>query len=214
MKLLTHNKHHIQNHIQRFITVFICVISFYINTNKSLAAGGDTEQPTQDAVIPPTTDTTTQTTPETPVNSTNSATPNAITVTPTTLLQTGNNNYANVNSNLGALNYPNCGGTCAFAIMRTTSNNNNFNGTTNNQIEGVFGVIHSFSSPDQTNAQSNRQLVNIQQQRSESDIVSNYINTIADACKSKDMVRAELTAKALARIWKEDYQSLLNRNCR
>lgn len=202
---------------QILIVILTSLFFFYINTNKSLAGGGDATQPTQDVIIPSTTDITTQSTIDTTtvdpsVNSTNLENPNSITVTPTTLLQTGSNNYANVNSNLGALNYPNCGGTCAFAIMRTTRANN-INGTVSNQMEGIMGVIHSFSSPDKTNAQSNRQLVNIQQQRSESEIASNYIKTIADACQNKDIVRAELTAKALGRIWNVDYKTLLHSNC-
>lgn len=197
MKLLTSKKHH----IYRFITVFIFVISFYINANKSLAGGGDGTQSTINT-----------TTVDSSVNPSTTDNPNSITVTPTTLLQTGNNNYANVNSNIGTLNYPNCEGTCAFAIMRTTPANN-INGRTTNQIEGIIGVIHSFSSPEQTNSQSNRQLVTIQQQRSESEISSNYIKIIADACQNKDIIRAELTAKALARIWQVDYQTLLRPNC-
>ena len=136
----------------------------------------------------------------------------SLTVTPTTFLQTGTNNYANVNSSTGALNYPNCGGTCAFAIMRTTPANN-INGTMSNQIEGVIGLIHTFNSPDQTNADTNRQLVDIQKQRSESEITTNYIKAIADACQSKDSVRAELTAKALGRIWNVDYKTLLHPSC-
>lgn len=136
----------------------------------------------------------------------------SLTVTPTTLLQTGTNNFANVNSNIGVLNYPNCGGTCAFAIMRTTPANN-INGIINNQIEGVVGLIHTFNSPDQTNADTNRQLVGIQKQRSESEIETNYIKLISDACQAKDSIRAELSAKALGRIWNVDYKTLLNPSC-
>jgi hypothetical protein len=136
----------------------------------------------------------------------------ALTVTPTTLQQTGTNNYANVNSNVGTLNYPSCSGSCAFGVLRT-SPNNGINGTTGNQIEAVIGMIHSFNSPDQTNADTNRQLVDIQKQRSESEITSNYIKAISDACQSKDSIRAELSAKALARIWNVDYKTLLRPSC-
>jgi hypothetical protein len=135
----------------------------------------------------------------------------SLTVNPTTLLQTGTNNFANVNSSTGTLNYPNCGGTCAFAIMRTSPAN--INGIMSNQIEGVIGLIHTFSSPDQTNADTNRQLVDIQKQRSESEIATTYIKSIADACQAKDSIRAELSAKALGRIWNVDYKTLLNPSC-
>lgn len=179
------------------LVVLTSCFFFSINTEKALSGGGDTSE---------------STTEQASGNSSAVQSSSSVTVTPTTLLQTGNNNYANVNSNVGALNYPNCGGTCAFAIMRTTPANN-INGTISNQIEGVIGVIHSFSSPDQKNAETNRQLIDIQKQRSESEISSNYIKTIADACQNKDIITAELTAKALARIWSVDYKTLLHPNC-
>lgn len=135
-----------------------------------------------------------------------------LTITPTTLQQTGTNNYANVNSNVGTLNYPSCSGSCAFGVLRT-SPSNGINGTTGNQIEAVIGIIHSFNSPDQTNADTNRQLVDIQKQRNESEITSNYIKAISDACQSKDSIRAELSAKALARIWNVDYKTLIRPSC-
>jgi hypothetical protein len=96
--------------------------------------------------------------------------------------------------------------------MRTTPTNN-INGTSSNQIEGIIGVIHSFRSPDQKNAETNRQLIDIQKQRSESEIASNYIKAIADACQAKDSIRAELSAKGLARIWNVDYKTLLHPSC-
>jgi hypothetical protein len=180
-------------HTVVLLTYLIC---FSINIDRASAAGSSSSQPTTDSSV-------------------SSPTPQStgsLTVTPTTLLQTGSNNFANVNSNIGALNYPNCGGTCAFAIMRTTPANN-INGTMSNQIEGVIGVIHTFNSPDQTNADTNRELINIQKQRSESEIATNYIKAISDACQAKDSIRAELTAKALGRIWNVDYKTLLNPSC-
>jgi hypothetical protein len=96
--------------------------------------------------------------------------------------------------------------------MRTTPANN-VNGVTGNQIEGVIGIIHTFNSPDQTNAETNRQVIDIQKQRSESEIATNYIKAIADACQSKDAIRAELSAKGLARIWNVDYKTLLRSSC-
>lgn len=177
--------------------VLTSLFFFSINTEKALSGGGDVTQ---------------STTEQASVSSPITQNPGSVTVTPTTLLQTGSNNYANVNSNIGSLNYPNCGGSCGFAIMRTTPTNN-INGTSSNQIEGIIGVIHSFSSPDQKNAETNRQLIDIQKQRSESEIASNYIKAIADACQAKDSIRAELSAKGLARIWNVDYKTLLHPSC-
>ena len=177
--------------------VLTSLFFFSINTEKALSGGGDVTQ---------------STTEQASVSSPITQNPGSVTVTPTTLLQTGSNNYANVNSNIGSLNYPNCGGSCGFAIMRTTPTNN-INGTSSNQIEGIIGVIHSFRSPDQKNAETNRQLIDIQKQRSESEIASNYIKAIADACQAKDSIRAELSAKGLARIWNVDYKTLLHPSC-
>ncbi|OBQ36289.1 MAG: hypothetical protein AN485_11710 [Anabaena sp. MDT14b] len=177
--------------------VLTSLFFFSINTEKALSGGGDVTQ---------------STTEQASVSSPITQNPGSVTVTPTTLLQTGSNNYANVNSNIGSLNYPNCGGSCGFVIMRTTPTNN-INGTSSNQIEGIIGVIHSFRSPDQKNAETNRQLIDIQKQRSESEIASNYIKAIADACQAKDSIIAELSAKGLARIWNVDYKTLLHPSC-
>jgi hypothetical protein len=177
--------------------VLTSLFFFSINTEKALSGGGDVTQ---------------STTEQASVSSPITQNPGSVTVTPTTLLQTGSNNYANVNSNIGSLNYPNCGGSCGFVIMRTTPTNN-INGTSSNQIEGIIGVIHSFRSPDQKNAETNRQLIDIQKQRSESEIASNYIKAIADACQAKDSIRSELSAKGLARIWNVDYKTLLHPSC-
>ncbi len=185
-------------HLKQILVIALTsIFSFSIFIDKALSGGGDTTQTT--------------TTGDFSVASPTVQNAGSLTVTPTTLLQTGTNNYANVNSSTGTLNYPNCGGTCAFAIMRTSPAN--INGIMSNQIEGVIGLIHTFNSPDQTNADTNRQLVDIQKQRSETEIATNYIKAIADACQSKDSIRAELTAKALGRIWNVDYKTLLRPSC-
>ncbi len=189
----------ISKYIRRLsVVVLTSFSSLSIYTEQALSAGGDTTQ--------------TSTTQDSSVTSPTIQNAGALTVTPTTLQQTGTNNYANVSSNVGTLNYPNCNGSCAFGILRT-SPSNGINGTTGNQIEAVIGVIHSFNSPDQTNADTNRQLVDIQKQRSESEIATNYIKAISDACQARDSIRAELSAKALGRIWNVDYKTLLRPSC-
>ncbi|MTJ15845.1 MULTISPECIES: hypothetical protein [unclassified Dolichospermum] len=193
MSTLINNKNRSINRI--LFAVLTSFLYFSITIDKALSGGGDTTQST------------TSTTEQASVTSPAVQNPGSVTVTPTTLLQTGSNNYANVNSNAGSLNPPTCFGTCVFGIMRTIPTNN-INDIGGNQIEGVFGFIHSFSSPDKTNAETNRQLVNIQKQRSESEIGRDYIKMIADACQAKDLFRAELTAKGLARIWNVDYKGL------
>ena len=39
------------------------------------------------------------------------------------------------------------------------------------------------------------------------------LDAIADACQSKDAIRADLSAKGLARIWNVDYKTLLRSSC-
>ena len=199
----------ISKYIKRLSVILLTSFSsLSIYTEQALSAGGDTTQTstTQDSSVQTSTPQNSSVTSPTIQNA------GALTVTPTTLQQTGTNNFANVNSNVGVLNYPNCPGSCAFGILRT-SPSNGINGTTGNQIEAVIGVIHSFNSPDQTNADTNRQLIDIQKQRSESEITSNYIKAISDACQVKDSIRAELSAKGLARIWNVDYKTLIRPSC-
>ena len=132
----------------------------------------------------------------------------SLTVTPTTLLQTGTNNFANVNSNIGVLNYPNCGGTCAFAIMRTTPANN-INGIINNQIEGVVGLIHTFNSPDQTNADTNRLMIEIQKYKTEQEVIIALSGQLADAIETGKYQRANIISIILApKLGKTHYQLL------
>ena len=193
MKIST--RHRVNAHtVLALLTYLIC---FSVNVDRASAAGSSEPQPTIDpsSVASPTIQ--------------NAGT---ITVTPTTLQQTGSNNYANVNSSTGTLNVPNCIGSCIYGVLRT-SPTNNFNSTTGNQIEAVIGVSYSFNSPDQTNADTNRQLVDIQKQRSESEIATTYIKSISDACQAKESIRAELSAKALGRIWNVDYKTLLRPSC-
>ncbi len=71
-----------------------------------------------------------------------------------------------------------------------------------------FGVNLSIplSTPENelTSAQSKKTLY---------DVESAYIKAIADACQSKDLMRAKLSAKGLARVWNVDYKTLLHPSC-
>jgi hypothetical protein len=165
-----------------FVTYLLC---FSINVEQAFSAGGsETQAPT--ITTDPTSPSLTQNT-------------SSLSVTPTTLQQTGANNYANVNSNIGTLNYPNCGGgTCGFAIMRMTSTNNSFNGAGGNQLEAVIGLIISPNSPDQMNAENNRLTVEIQKYKSEHEIIAGLTNQLADAIEAGKTVRANLIAIVLA----------------
>lgn len=134
----------------------------------------------------------------------------SLSVTPTTLLQTGTNNYASVNSSAGALGYPNCSGTCAFAIGRVSPSQNTYGSNSNtSQFEAVFGIVHSFNSPDQTNAETNRLLVEIQKYRNDQEIITGLSEKLADAIESGKYERANIIAIILAPKLGKDYQTLL-----
>ena len=132
----------------------------------------------------------------------------SLNLTPTTLLQTGSNNFANVNSSNGALNYPNCSGTCAFAILRT-SPSNNLNGNISNQIEAVIGVIIALDSPEKSNAETNRLMVEIQKQRSEFEIMQSLGEKLADAVEAGLIERANIISMMLAPRLGKTYTQLL-----
>jgi hypothetical protein len=172
-------------HLKQILVIALTsIFSFSIFIDKALSGGGDTTQTTttgDSSVASPTIQ-----------NSTSTTTP------PTALIQTGTNNYANVNSqSTGTLNYPNCNGTCAFGIMRTSPSNGN-NGNFGNQYEAVIGFIHSFNSPDQTNADTNRLMIEIQKYKTEQEVIIALSGQLADAIETGKYQRANIIAIVLA----------------
>lgn len=133
----------------------------------------------------------------------------SLNVTPTTLLQTGTNNFANVNSNTGALNYPNCSSSCFFGILRTTPNTNNFSGTISNQLEAVIGIIIAIDSPERANAETNRMVIDIQKSKSEYEIKLSLGEKLADAIELGKMERAKIIAMLLAPLIGKTHTQLL-----
>ena len=133
----------------------------------------------------------------------------SLTVTPTTLLQNGTNNFANVNSNTGVLNYPNCSSSCFFGILRTTPNTNNFSGTISNQLEAVIGVIIAIDSPERTNSETNRMVVEIQKSKNEYEIKLALSEKLADAIELGKMERAKIIAMLLAPLLGKTHTQLL-----
>ena len=176
--------------------VFVALASFLslsINIGQTIAAGSDETQSTTSAdssVTPPTVK-------------------NAgdLTITPTTLQQTGTNNFANVNSNVGALNYPNCS-SCFFGILRTTPNNNP-SGTISNQLEAVIGVIIAIDSPERANSETNRMVVEIQKSKNEYEVKLALGEKLADAIELGKMERAKIVAMLLAPLLGKTHNQLL-----
>ncbi len=102
-----------------------------------------------------------------------------------------------INNNNGTLGQQiNCGRACLYFYTDFSKNDARFGAGIN---------IPLFAPENElTSAQSKKTLY---------DVESGYIKAIADACQSKDLMRAELSAKGLARIWNVDYKTLLRPSC-
>lgn len=150
---------------------------------------------------------TSQTTVVSPVNQS----AGSLNVIPTTLLQTGSNSFANINSTSGGLTYPNCGGTCFFGIIRASSSNALNSGISQNsgQVEALVGFVQSLGTSDQVIAEANRTLVEIQKLKSESEINIDLALKLSDAIEAGKDERANIIAILLApRLGKNHLQLL------
>lgn len=100
----------------------------------------------------------------------------------------------NNNGSLGQTN--NCGGSCIN--FYTDFSRNDFR----------FGVNLSIPLSEPSN-----ELTTAQSKRTLYEVESGYIKAISEACLAKDVIRAELSAKGLARVWNVDYKTLLRPSC-
>lgn len=181
----------------RLVALLTSLICFSVNVGQALSAEGSEPQPTTTASS---------------TSSAPSSSASALNATPITFIQPGARNSASVSSSGGSINQSGCNGTCIYAFLRTSPTNNN--GLVSTQVEGVIGVMHVLNSPDQMNAETNRQMMDMQRQRNEAEISSNYIKLISEACQARNFITAELNARGLARIWNQDYKVLLENYCR
>jgi hypothetical protein len=99
------------------------------------------------------------------------------------------------------LTYPNCQGACIFAIGRTN----------NRQTwEAVGGIVWQISSPENTQAKTNRLIVQSEREKLERESTVILIEKLADAIESGKSERANLLAIILAkRLGYSDPQQLL-----
>jgi hypothetical protein len=100
----------------------------------------------------------------------------------------------NNNSSLGQTN--NCGRACINLYTDFSRN------------DSRFGVNLSIPLSEPSN-----ELVSAQSKRTLYEVESGYIKAISEACQVKDSLKAELSAKALSRIWNVDYKTLLRSSC-
>jgi hypothetical protein len=100
----------------------------------------------------------------------------------------------NNNGSLGQTN--SCGRSCVNFYTDFSRNDSRF---------GVnLSIPLSASENELNSAQSKLTLYNVE---------SGYIKAISEACLAKDIIRAELSAKGLARVWNVDYKTLLRPSC-
>ena len=118
--------------------------------------------------------------------------------TNTTTIPLGDiNQQGGIINNNGSLGQTNsCGRACINFYTDFSRNDSRF---------GVNLSIPLFAPENElTNAQSKRTLYEVE---------SGYIKSISEACLAKDVIRAELSAKGLARVWNVDYKTLLRPSC-
>ncbi|MDZ7960078.1 MAG: hypothetical protein RMY34_19710 [Aulosira sp. DedQUE10] len=153
-------------------------------------AGGDVNTDNQSST---TTTSSTANNSETPSNSiSNSETATTSTSTPYVPQQTGIVQFNN--SSLSTLTYPNCGGVCAFGIVRLTpSGNGNVN------PEAVMGVVMQFDSPENRYAQAQRDLSKAQSDRIVHEDQVSILTKLADAIEHCQDSRAHLLALSAAK---------------
>jgi len=100
-------------------------------------------------------------------------------------------------------------------------NNNGSLGQTNNCGRSCINLYTDFSRNDYRFginlsiplSETSNELTTAQSKRTLYEIESGFIKAISEACLAKDIIRAELNAKGLARVWDVDYKTLLRPSC-
>ena len=130
------------------------------------------------------------------------------TITDTTIDTTTDTTQTGViqfnNTGLSALAYPNCGGTCVFAIGRLVPSSR---GTT---AEAVAGIVWQLRSPENTRAEAQRLLLNAQSENLTQESTLILTEKLADALEQRKPDRITLLAILLAkRLGYADHHQLL-----
>ena len=134
----------------------------------------------------------------TPINAQiEQAIPNIQIPTNTTTIPLDINQQGGIINNNGSLGQTNnCGRSCINFYTDFSRNDSRF---------GVnLSIPLSEPSNELTSAQSKLTLYTVE---------TGFIKAISEACLAKDIIRAELNAKGLARVWNVDYKTLLRPSC-
>ncbi len=148
------------------------VIGYQVASEMAWAGGGDTPS---GAVAGPTESTILQSNPIV------SPSPAALSASPISLQQTGVNNFANV----GTATMPNCGGVCLYTNVRSISGNGGGFGGGQTEISG--GMMWQISSPEQSNMEGQRRLVDANIDKARDDQKDIWMTKLIDALNRKDM---------------------------
>ncbi len=109
------------------------------------------------------------------------------------------------NTRLSALTYPNCNGTCLFAIGRLVPSNNG-----NTSVEAVAGVVWQLRSPDNTHAETQRLIINNRNDLAQQESIVVLLEKLAEAREQGKQDRSTLLAILLAkRLGYVDHKELL-----
>ncbi len=187
----------------------IALISFWIFPQIALAGADDNPVDASSNSVNNSESTSAENTPtnsETPLTSTtltNSETGSTSTTTTNSeIATTSTSNYVPQqtgivqfnNSSQSTLTYPNCGGICAFGIVRLTPNN-----TGNMNPEAVMGVVMQFDSPENRYARAQRDLSKAQSDRIAQEGQLAILTKLADAIENCQDSRANLLALSAAK---------------
>ncbi len=136
------------------------------------------------------------------VNAINNLLPtNPITSSPAIDQPTNINNTNNYNPDGYSINYPNCSGTCVFAIGKNDRQNG---------WQFTTGVIWNINSPERTQAESSRMLAIAQSQKINTDSNLLLMEKLTGAISSGKIEQANGLAIILAnRLGYSDHKSLI-----
>jgi hypothetical protein len=176
----------------------IALISFWIFPQIALAGGDDNSgNGNSNPVNSPESASTSENSSQTASNSTTSTN-----TTNSEIATTSTSNYVPQqtgivqfnNSSQSTLTYPNCGGICAFGIVRLTPNNRG-----NMNPEAVMGVVMQFDSPENRYARAQRDLSKAQSDRIIQEGQLAILTKLADAIENCQDSRANLLALSAAK---------------
>ncbi|MBO3462417.1 hypothetical protein G7B40_038340 [Aetokthonos hydrillicola Thurmond2011] len=114
--------------------------------------------------------------------------------------------YQNYGYGSNPLNYPNCGGFCAFGVVRLTPNNN---GKLN--PEAIMGVVMQFDSPEKRLATGEQNYNQARSNRMAQEDEVSLLTKLADAVEQCKDAHANLLAIAAAKRLGMTPEELLSR---